>query len=255
MENIKHILAYTVKQHLRTKIYLIVILFGLVLVLGALVVSSIALEERVRMFINIGLAGIEFLALITVIFATVNMILEEMESKTIYLILAHPIKRVHYLLGRYLGTLVAVGSGMFIMACLHVAGLFLLGWSWEFAYVISLILSFGKIMVMSAIALFLALFSTSAPASMAFTIFVWIIGHFSEELKFMGEKTGSVVAKSVIWAFYYISPNLAYYNYRDFWVAGQLPGISWFAWIAAYSLTYITICLMVSSYLFSQKEF
>ncbi|MFH1283457.1 MAG: hypothetical protein ABII27_07310 [bacterium] len=255
MDTIKAVMLYTVKQHIRTKVYLIVVLFGLILVLGAMVVSSLAVEYRIRMMLNMGLGGIEFLALIAVIFATVNMVLEEMDSRSIYLILTHPIKKAHYLLGRYFGTLIAVGLAMLIMSFLHLLSLFIVGWGWENAYLISIVLSFIKIMVMSSIALLFSLFSTSAPTSMVFTIFLWLMGHFSEELKFMGEKATNIFIKIVIWVLYNITPNLSYFNYRDFWSAANAPGIMWFVWMVLYSFFYITICTTISNFLFSQKEF
>ena len=255
MEALVGIIRYTFKQHTRSKIFLAIILFGLILILGGLVVSSIALDERMRFLLDIGLAGIEFLALVTVIYATVNLVLEEMESRTIYLILAHPIKRSHYIVGRYIGTLLSVVVGMAAMAILHVIGLYLIGWHWQFFYLVAVGLSVLKIMVMSALALFFSLFSTSAAASMVFTIFVWLLGHFSEELRYVGERSNIVLVKLVVWVLYHLTPNLAYFNYRDFWASATQPPLTWFVWIVLYSAAYIGSCLYIAHFLFSQKEF
>ena len=97
MATIISIALYTLKQHLRTKVYFVIIIFGFMLSIGAMVISSIALGQRTSMLLNIGLGGIDFLALISVVFAMVNLVLEEIESKTIYLILARPIKKSNYL--------------------------------------------------------------------------------------------------------------------------------------------------------------
>lgn len=254
MVNIFAISGYTIKQHLRHKVYLTVILFGLILIFGSLVISSLS-TGRIRMLINLGLSSIEFLALITIIFATVNLVLEEIESHTIYLMLTHPINRLEYLLGRYIGTIISIALGMIFMMILHLGVLYTVGWRWQNFYIIAWLCSLGKIVVMSAIALLFSLFSTSAVSSMSFTILVWILGHFSEELKFLGEKSGNVLIGIIAWVIYNITPNFSYYNYRDFWAAAQTPPASWFGWMAVYTLAYTGVCLVLSNFLFSQKEF
>lgn len=255
MKAILAILMYTVRQHLRTKVLHVIFLFGVVLLLGGFIVSSLAAHERLRMLVNLGLSGIEFISLITIVFVMSTLVLEEMESRSIYLILTHPISRTTYLIGRYAGTLVSIGVGIGGMMVLHLVLLMLYGWQFQLFYLGAVALSFLKIAVVSAIALFFSLFSTSAPLAMVFTFFIWVIGHFSEELRFMGTKATNVLAKGIITVMYYISPNLSYYNLRDFGQAPAVPGIDWVAWILIYSATYIGVCLVVSNFLFSQKEF
>ena len=255
MKTIFAIIGYTLKQHLRHRIYLTVALFGLVILGGSTVISSLAVEEQGRMLLDLGLAAIEGLALLAIVFVTVNLVLEEMESRSITLILTHPVKRSEYIVGRFLGTLFAIAIGMAAMAIVHLTILVLTGGSLRWGYAAAWVCSLGKVAVIGSLALLLSLFSTSAASSMTFTIFFWILGHFTEELKFMGEKSGNAVAKALIWLISEITPNFAYYNYRDFWLAASQPPPSWFGWMGLYTLAYIGVCLFLSNFLFSQKEF
>jgi len=255
MKAISAIIGYTLKQHLRHRMYLTVGLFGLVLLGGSLVVSSLAAEEQVRMLLDLGLAGTELLALLAIVFVMVNLILEEIDSRSITLILAHPVRRSEYILGRFLGTFLSIAMGMAAMAVLHVGVLMLAGWSPRWIYAIAWASSLGKVAVVGSLALLLSLFSTSAASSMTFTIFFWILGHFSEELRFLGEKAGNGLVKALIWMIGEITPNFSYYNIRDFWAAPLQPPPAWFGWMAAYTLAYVGVCLFLSNFLFSQKEF
>ncbi len=255
MKTIRAIAGYTFKQHLRHRVYWTVGLFGLVLLGGSAVVSALAVEEQTRMMIDLGLAGIELLALLAVVFVTVSLVLEEVESRAITLILTRPVRRSEYLLGRYAGTLLSISLGMVAMAVLHVGVMALVGWWPQSFYAMALLCSLGKVMVVGSLALLLSLFSTSSASSMTFTIFFWILGHFSEELRFMGEKSDSGFVKAFIWFTAEITPDFSYYNYRDFWMAASLPPPSWFGWMVVYTFSYIGVCLFLSNFLFSQKEF
>lgn len=249
------IIRYTMKQHLRHRVYLTVGLFGLVLLCGSLVVSSLAVEERVRMLLDLGLAGIELLALLTIVFVTVNLVLDEVDSRGITLILTRPVKRSEYLLGRFLGTLASIAVGMAAMALLHLLVLVAVGGSPGWMYGVAWVCSLGKVAVVGSLALFLSLFSTSAASSMTFTIFFWILGHYSSELRYLGEKSGNLPVKALIWLMSEVTPNFSYYNYRDFWAAPAQPPAAWFAWMGVYTAAYIGVCLFLSNFLFAQKEF
>ncbi len=249
------IILYTIKQHIRNRIYLAVLLFGLVMIGGSLVISSLAVDERVRVLLNLGLAGIEFIAMLSIVFVTVNLILEEIESKSIYLILSHPIERWQYVFGRYIGTLGSIIVGMIFMALLHLGSLFLHGWSWQNFYALALLCSVGKVAVISSLALLISLITTSTASSMTLTSFFWVMGHFSSELKFLGEKSASTMMQAIINIFYHITPDFSIYNYRDFYKAALLPGPGWFPWLLFYTVFYVGTTLYLSSWLFSKREY
>ncbi|MCG3205347.1 MAG: hypothetical protein KCHDKBKB_02067 [Elusimicrobia bacterium] len=207
------------------------------------------------MMIDLGLGGIEFLALIMVLFVTVNLVLEEMESRTIYLILSHPIERWSYIAGRFLGTMVALVSGIICMALLHLVSLKLMGWSFEIFYSIAILCTIAKIAVVGALALMISLLTTSTASAMTLTGFLWVLGHFTTELKFMSDRSENPLVKVVAEILGALVPNFSYFNYRDFFRAHLVPSPEWFIWFAGYSLAYIGVALFLTCWLFSQKEF
>ena len=254
MNTIKAVFDYTFREHVRHKIWLSAALFGLVLLTGGLVVSALAQEERARMMLDLGLAANELIALVSVVFLTVHLILQEIESRAVFLILSHPVKRWHYLLGRFLGTLSAVGLGMAAMGLAHWGLLKLFGWGGGGSYLLAWGCSFGKTAVMGALALLLSLALTSEAAAMAFSVFFWILGHFSAEMRFVAEKSGNALLRTALLAFSRIAPDFAHFNYRDSWHAGA-PSAAWAAAAALYALGYCAACLALAAQVFEQKEF
>jgi ABC-type transport system involved in multi-copper enzyme maturation permease subunit len=254
METIKAVFDYTFREHVRHKVWLSAALFGLVLITGGLVASALAQEERARMMLDLGLAANEAIALVSVVFLTVHLILQEIESRSVFLILTHPVKRWHYLTGRFLGTLAAVGLAMAGMGLLHWGLLAALGWGGGGSYLLAWACSFGGVAVMGALALLLSLALTSEAAAMAFAGFFWILGHFSAEMRFVADKSGSPLLRAAILVFSYAAPDFAHFNYRDAWHGG-LPGPGWMAAAAAYALAYSVACLALAAQVFEQKEF
>ena len=255
MESLIAVAGITLKEHIRNRIYLTVVLFGLVLIGAGAVISSLAVEEQVRMMLDVGLGGIEFLALLAVVFVTVNLVLQEMESRSLYLILSHPVPRWQYILGRYLGTVMALAAGIVLMGVLHVGSLMLAGWTWQWAYPIALGISILKIALVASLALLVSLITTSTSSAMTLTGFLWVMGHFTSELKFIGDKSANPLVKAGIEFFQYVAPNFSYLNYRDFWHATLTPPSGWFGWMLLYVVSYTGVALFLTCWAFSKKEF
>jgi ABC-type transport system involved in multi-copper enzyme maturation permease subunit len=254
MQTISAVFSYTFKEHVRHKAWLSSALFGLVLLGGALIVSALGQDERSRLMLDLGLAAIEAIALVSIVFLTVNLILQEIESRAIFLILTHPVRRSDYLLGRFLGTVAAVALGMAGMALMHVLLLRLYGWWEPGRYLAALGCMVGKTAVMGALSLLLSLALTSEAAAMAFAVFFWMLGHFSSEMRFLADRSGSAFMKTALVAFSHAAPDFAHFNYRDFWHS-PAPAPVWLGWAALYALAYTGACLALAVQLFEQKEF
>lgn len=254
MNTILAVFSYTYREHVRHKAWLSAALFGLVLLTGGLVASALAQDERGRMMLDLGLAAVEMIGLVTAVFLCVHLILREIESRAVFLILTHPVRRWHYLLGRFLGTIAAVGAAMAAMGLAHWGLLTLFGWGAGGSYPLAWSCALAKVVVMSALALLLSLALTSEAAAMAFATFLWVLGHFSAEMRFVADKSGNALLRAAILAFSHAAPDLARLNYRDAWHAGP-PEARWIAPAALYALGYSAACLALAAQVFEQKEF
>jgi ABC-type transport system involved in multi-copper enzyme maturation permease subunit len=254
MKKILSIAHYTFIENIRNKVFYVIILFGVVIIGASVLLAALGGQNVSRILVDLGLGAIEFLALIIVIFSAVTLVLEEMESKTIYLVLSRPVSRHTYLIGRFAGLLGAVFCGMLLMSVIHVIILLLYKWHFTARYPLALFMSAGKIAVIGSLATFFAIFSTSAISAISFTVFFWILGHFSEELMFLSGKLGNAAFRIVFKSVYYLAPNLQYFNMRDFW---DIPSIApaWIWTAVGYAAVYCAFYLVLTLVMFSRKEF
>lgn len=248
------VFRYTFKEHVRHKAFSSAALFGLILLAGAMVASALGQEERGRLVLDLGLAAIEGLGLVSAVFLTVHLILQEIESRAVFLILTHPVRRWEYLLGRYLGTVAAVASSMLVMGAAHWTLLQAFGGAALGAYAAVLALAVAKTAVMSSLALLLSLAMTSEAAAMAFSAFFYVLGHFAPELRFLAEKSGSTLMRTALVAFSHAAPDFSRLTPRELWNGG-LPDAAWFGLAVVYALAYSGACLALSTQVFEQKEF
>jgi len=247
------IIKYTVTQNIRNRVYYILVIFAVVLIFVTALFSVLGGEQPTRIILDFGLTSIEFFALLLVIFSGVSLILEEIESKTIYLVLIRPIPKWYYVIGRYLGLLLSVYLSMILMYGMLILILFYKGWAWDINYVYAVLSSFLKIAIVGSLAVFFSLFSTSSMASLVFTFSIWILGHFSPEIMFLIKRINLLPGKIVMKVLYYIIPNLQYFNWRDYIGANVQPA-NWIPLALIYGIAYCAVFLCLSIMLFNRKE-
>lgn len=253
MNTLWTIARYTFLQQIRNRLYLVVALFACLLLGASVLLGALAADQELRVILDLGLATSEMFGLVAALLGAVTLVLEEMETKTIYLILTRPLPRPFYLIGRFLGLVAAVWATVAAMAALHFLLLYLKGWETDPQVFIALPLTALKIMVMTALSILCSLAFSSAPTATVFSLLFWVLGHFGSELKFMAEKTGggAVTAAAVLRA---LIPNLNILNLRDALevsLAAPWP----IARVALYAGLYTAACLALASGFFSRKEF
>jgi Cu-processing system permease protein len=268
MNRLRSILAIartTVIEQIRNRLYLVILFFGGLVLAATALLGALAPGHRTRVVFDLGLVTLEIFGLATAVFGAVSLVLQETESKTIYLILTRPVHRSTYILGRFLGLVTAVVLTMAAMAVLHIGVImwdygyfkeFIEGWSFWSVYPSLILMSMGKMLITAAIALFFSLFASSQVSALVFTGSFWIAGHFGSEMKFLIDKGVSGDAtKKVVGALASLLPNFQYFNFRDVF---RMPGFNGWEFVgtaALYGLAYTGFFLALSTLWFSRKEF
>lgn len=253
MSTLWTIARYTFLQQIRNRLYLVVALFAALMMGASVLLGALAADQEVRVILDLGLATAEIFGLVAALMGSVTLVLEEIETKTIYLILTRPLARPFYLVGRFLGLVSAVWASVAAMSLFHFLLLYLKGWETDPQVFIALPLIGLKIMVMTGLTVLCSLAFSSAPTAIVFALLFWVLGHFGPELRFMAEKSGAVAA-GVAGVLQSMIPNLTLLNLRD------VLDVSWSApWpiarAGAYAVFYTAACLALASGFFSRKEF
>ena len=210
------ILAWnTVQESLRSRYYLLCLVFGAALIYVSLLLGLLAADQEVRVLLDFGLALIELLGLAVAVYGAATTILREIETKTIYLIMTRPISRGAYLLGRFAGLMLSTAAVMAAMACVHVSLLLLKGWSWSAAYPTALAGSYLKLLVAAALTLFLALFSSSVLAALVLALILWTLGHVLPEIRNLIKLGAHPALTAPLVVLSYLVPDLQMLNVRD----------------------------------------
>lgn len=150
-------------------------LFALALATGGytLVVGAYALRDSLRVVSDLGAASISIYAILVAIILGASSLYRELELKTIFPILARPISRTEYLVGKFLGTVVTMAT---FVAANTAALLLALGALSDKSLELVLGIALGSLIVPGALAFRLPRWRTYIPIFWAFSML--LIGWF-----------------------------------------------------------------------------
>jgi len=255
MKNLVKISIFSLKENLKTKFYLVLLLFSIVLIfIGLLLTGLSGFEQPQRVLVNSGVVMIELFCLLLVLLNSVELFLQDVETKSIYIILSKPVSRTKYIVGRYFGMLLTIGVSILIMCIFHIVLIKISKWYVTKEYFLTLVTIFLKMSIVLAITLFTVVSMTSRTAAIVTSVLLWIAGHFTSELMFIIKKIKLDVVKFLLNIFYYIIPNFQLLNLKDFFDSPYF--VSQFSLVKSlgYTLLYSAIFLLLTCVVFKDKD-
>ncbi|HXX75344.1 MAG TPA: ABC transporter permease subunit [Nitrospiraceae bacterium] len=244
----------TFRENLRDKILYNLLFFAVFLIGGAIALGDLTVMEHDKIISDIGLASINLIGIIIAIFVGTGLVSREIDRRTVYTIMARPIHRVQFLLGKYLGLVVTLVVNVVIMLIVYLATL----WSGHVPIRSTVFqavqLMLVEMLVITAVALMFSTFST-ATLSAIFTIGVYIVGHLTEDLKAIAERSPSATIKGLMSGLYYIFPNLEMLNIKGQAASGISVSIAFQSMATVYGLLYATLLLVGGCLIFQRRDF
>ena len=108
----------TFREAIRNKVLYLILFFAVLMIVSSLFLSTLALDAGVSVIKNLGLSAIDVFGLLVAMFIGVSLIPQEVESKTIYMIVSQGVSRWQFVLGKFLGLLLTVYANIAFMALL-----------------------------------------------------------------------------------------------------------------------------------------
>jgi hypothetical protein len=119
---------------------------------------------------------------------------------------------------------------------------------------IAVVLIFGELMLITAIALFFSSFS-SPLLSMLLTMGLWIAGHFNADLRQFEAVVDSTAVAYLARGIYYLLPNLAPFNIKAEVVHAVPVTTSHVVLTLSYAAVYISAVLLAAMAVFRKRDF
>ncbi|MGI8655558.1 MAG: ABC transporter permease [Pyrinomonadaceae bacterium] len=257
VRRVKAIARNAFREAVRDRVLYNLVLFVLLLTASAIFLSELSAGQESKIIVDLGLSAMLLFGAFIAIFVGVGLVYKEIERRTVYAIFSKPIGRGEFLVGKYAGLCLTLLVNVAVMgAGVSLALLFVKrGWEPLAASIWpAVLLIYFELMILTAVALLFSSFSSPALSALL-TFFVFIIGHFSADLKTLAGSTGTTSARWFFNALYYLLPNFSNYSFITPAAHGQTPAPANVAAAAVYAALYITILLTAATLIFNRRNF
>jgi ABC-type transport system involved in multi-copper enzyme maturation permease subunit len=246
----------TFREAVRDRVLYNLVLFALLMIGAAILVGGVSIGIVQLVIINLGLSSISIFGLVMAIFIGVGLVYKEIEKRTLYSLLAKPIRRWQFLVGKYAGLLLTLVVNTAFMTLGLAAAFFYVGGHMERAdlsILIAIYFILLELAMVTALAMFFSCFS-SPMLSTLYTLAIYMTGVFANDIHGISEFTKSPAVLAVTRAIYYLVPN--FHNFNAIATAAHGDPIP-FALIwqnSLYAALYILLLLIASSAVFSRRN-
>lgn len=274
----------TLTELVRLKVFYFLLIFALLVIGNSAFVAKLSFEEQFQMLKDISLGAMSVFTSLLAIMATANFLPKDMEDRTIYTILAKPVPRVSYLLGKLLGILLLLALSVALMTAVFFAVLWLreqwvlaetktqltgappeelalalrevtaATFNWNLGPGITVI--FVKAALLAALTLFVSTFSTSAIFTVLMSVAIYFIGHLQATAREFWLAGGDPqwwtrIAAAIIALLF---PDLQAFNLSDDVVAGAAVPIGLFLQTVALGGLYVAVYFSLAAFVFAGRE-
>ena len=255
------------RESVRDKVLYNLVLFAILLIGASYLLGQLTAGQDVKIIKDLGLAATSAFGMFIAVFIGIGLVSKEVERRSVYSLLAKPIHRYQLVIGKYAGLTLTLAVNVAIMAVALYAVLFYMSWgvspdaqrAWDAPaldprLLKAVLLIFVELMVITAIAILFSTFSTPI-LSAALTFGLFIVGHFSADLRNFDQVVDSPAAIRLARGLYWVLPNLAQFDVKAQVVHAEPVPLGYIALTSAYAALYIAMLLSISAYVFSRRDF
>jgi Cu-processing system permease protein len=244
----------TFREVIRDRILYGLVVFAVLLLFLSLALGQLTFDENLRLSANFGFTGIHIATVVLAVFVGSSLVSKEIEKQTILTLLARPISRAQFVLGKALGLMtvllvVAVG-----LAAILSIFLYFLKFNFTIEYGIAIAGILFEAAVLLATALFFGVFARPM-MTVIFTVSIFLLGHWTDSLQYFVDKSDSQAFKVIGTAVGYIVPNLEQFNWRAAPVYGLTTSLPTFYLAMGSMLGWLFVLISVTVLIFRRRDF
>jgi ABC-type transport system involved in multi-copper enzyme maturation permease subunit len=246
----------TFREAVRDRVLYNLVFFALLMIAAAVVVGQISVAIENVVMVSLGLSAVSLIGLLIAIFTGVGLVSKEIDKRTLHAVLAKPLHRWEFLLGKFAGLVMtlavntaAMAAGLFL-AMLFVKHSLVRG---DAVVLVAVYLILLKLALVVALAMLFSCF-TSPLLAILFTAGIYVAGLSVSQLRSLQTTHLDAPTQRLFSVLSYVLPNFENYDVMGAAAHGRTIPASLVLHATLYTLLYCGIVLTAAAVIFSRKD-
>jgi Cu-processing system permease protein len=246
----------TFREAVRDRVLYSLVFFALLMMVAAIVVGQISIGIEESVIVSLGLSAISVIGLLISVFLGVALVSKEMEKRTLYALLAKPVRRWEFLLGKFGGLVLTLAVNTAAMALGLLLVLLYVRHSLERSDAVVLVAVYFILLKLALIVALTLLFScyTTPLLAILFTAGLYIVGLYVQELRNLPMDVMSPGTAAFTKWLSYLLPNFENFNVMAMAAHGRAVPGALILQNTLYAIVYCTMVLAAASVVFSRRN-
>ncbi len=245
--------ANTFRETVRERVLYNLVFFAVLMTVSGLLLGQLSIRQDQKIIKDIGLGAMDLFGTLIAVFIGVGLVSKEIERRSLHPLLAKPLTREEFYLGKFAGLVFT----LVVNASLMTAGLYLTLLATGrrpdpllLAAVYPMLLGF--VLVVAIAMLFSTL--TSSTLAAVCTVSVVVAGRFTDVVRNMREVAPDV-PDWLVQAVYLALPNLRNFDFKSGVAYGQPVPAAALAWVTVYAISWVAATLLLGLAVFRSRDF
>jgi len=277
------IASNTLLELIRQKVFYFLLIFALVLIGASFFMGFLRPELQFQVMKDVSLGAMSVFTWLLAVLATAMLLPKDIEDRTLYTILAKPVPRFEYLLGKLLGVLLLLAISTVVMSGMFAATLYLKeqitiagaiqeskltdpaqiaevvrnikASTFSWSLVPGVIAIYLKAAIFAALTLLISTFASSWIFTIVVSVAVYLIGHLVPVAREYAESGGGAwFARDLCGLIARLFPDLQLFNLVDDIVAGNAIATGIFLQTVGLGCLYVAVYTWLAYLMFAKKE-
>jgi ABC-2 type transport system permease protein len=274
----------TLTELTRLKVFYVLLVFALLLIGSSIFMVQFTFQQEFQILKDVSLGAMSIFTSLLAIVATARLIPQDIEDRTVYTILAKPVPRLEYLLGKIAGVLLLLAISTLVMSAVFVLVLYtreqavlhetmrhmarmprdqldaalrgVRASAFSIDMVPGITIIYLKACLLAALTLFVSTFATTNIFTIVVMAFIYFIGHLQATAReyWLQTHASGVITRVFLAVVALLFPDLQAFNLVDDIVAGTAISLGLFCKTALLGIFYTTIYTLLAAFVFYGKE-
>jgi ABC-2 type transport system permease protein len=274
----------TLTELTRLKVFYVLLVFALLLIGSSIFMAQFTFQQEFQILKDVSLGAMSIFTSLLAIVATARLIPQDIEDRTVYTILAKPVPRFEYVLGKIAGVLLLLAISTLVMSAAFLLVLYareqtvlhmtmrqmsmapreqvddalraIRSSALNIDIFPGIVIIYLKACLLAALTLFVSTFATTNIFTIVVMAFVYFIGHLQATAReyWLQEHGSGLLTRIFLAVVALLFPDLQAFNLVDDIVAGTAISLGLFLKTAVLGIFYTTIYTLLAAFVFYGKE-
>jgi ABC-type transport system involved in multi-copper enzyme maturation permease subunit len=256
MKHIGAVALNTFREAVRDRVLYNLVFFALLMIAAAILVGQISIGIEEIVIVSLGLSAISFVGLLIAIFIGVGLVSKEMDKRTLYALLAKPVRRWEFVVGKFAGLVLTLTVNTAAMAVALFLALLYVKHALDRSDTAVLVAVYFIALKLALVVALALLFScaTTPLLSILYTAGLYIAGQFIQQMRTLRTDLMSPGLAAFMRWLSYVLPNFDNFDVVGAAAHGRAVPAALIWQNTAYAALYCAIVLLAAAVVFSRRN-